>query len=193
MDTIIQDLKYAIRQLSRTPAFTLVAALTLAIGIGGNTALYTLMDAIFLRPLPEIHDDGRLVWIAPFSVRGGHAVNLSYPDFVDYRDSSGVFAQAAAFGRADLSIAIGGTPERVRGGVVSGNYFSMLGVRMTKGRGFTPDEDATPNTHPVAVISERLWRDRLGGDERVVGKTLVVNGLKFTIVGVAPERFNGAE
>src|SRR5215207_1214501 len=130
MDTLLQDLRYALRQIARTPAFTMVAVLTLAIGIGANTALYTLIDAIFLRPLPAVQNDGRLVWISPFSKHGGHALNLSYPDFLDYRDSSGVFSQAAAFGRADFALSVGDKPVRVRGGVVSGNYFSMLGVRM---------------------------------------------------------------
>ncbi len=193
MDTLLQDLRYATRQLARTPAFTVVAALTLAIGIGANTALFTLADAIFLRPLPEVHSDDRLVWIAPYNVAAGHAVYLSYPDFVDYRDSSGVFAQATAFARADLSISIGEKPERVLGAVVSGNYFSILGVRMAKGRGFTSDEDRPSDPHAVAVISHRLWQERLGGDDGVIGTSLVVNGSKFTIVGVTPERFNGAE
>jgi putative ABC transport system permease protein len=191
MDTIIQDLRYAARQLARTPAFTVIAALTLAIGIGGNTALYTLIDAIFARPLPEVHGKD-LVWIAPYSVRSGHAVSLSYPDFADYRDSK-VFSQAAAFARTDFSIAVAETPERVTGALVSGNYFSMLGVRMSKGRGFTRDEDATPNAHPVVVISHQLWQQRLAGDDAVVGQTMVINGTKFTIVGIAPDRFNGVE
>src|SRR5437868_12941319 len=94
MDTLLQDLRYAVRQIGRAPAFTVIAVLTLSLGIAANTALYTLIDAIFVRPLPAVHNDGRLVWIAPFSTRGGHALNLSYPDFLDYRDSSGVFSQA---------------------------------------------------------------------------------------------------
>ena len=193
MDTLIQDLRYAVRQLARTPSFTIVAVLTLAVGIGANTALFTMIESIFLRPLPGVHTDGRLVWIAPYTKRSGHAVNLSYPDFVAYRDASGVFANAAAFGRTEFSLSTGGTPVRVHGGIVSGGYFSLLGVRMERGRGFTPDEDRTPGTHPVAVISFRMWQERLGGDPGVVGRSLVVNGAPFTVVGVAPEQFNGVE
>ena len=104
MDNFLQDLRYALRQLARTPAFAALAVLTLAIGIGANTALYSLIEAIFVRPLPGIHNDGRLVWITPFSTRGGQALELSYPDFADYRDSTSVFAQAAAFARAEFSL-----------------------------------------------------------------------------------------
>jgi putative ABC transport system permease protein len=193
MDTLLQDLRYAVRQLARTPAFTLVAALTLAIGIGANTALFTMLEAIFVRPLPGVENHQGLVWITPYNKFGGHPLNLSYPDFADYRDSSGVFAQAAAFGRADLSVASGDSPVRVNGAVVSGNFFSLLGVRMAKGRGFTQDEDQTPGTHPVAVVSHRMWQTRLNGDADVVGRQVVINGLAFTVVGVTPERFNGVE
>ena len=104
MDTLIQDLKYAIRQLARMPMFTVVAAVTLAIGIGANTALFSLIEAVFIRPLPGVKTDGRLVWIAAYAKRGGHAVNLSYPDFISYRDEAGVFVRAAALGRTDFSL-----------------------------------------------------------------------------------------
>ncbi len=193
METFIQDLRYAVRQLARTPAFTIVAVLTLAVGIGANTALFTMLEAIFVRPLPGVRTDGRLVWISPYDKRGGHALNMSYPDFVAYRNATDVFASAAAFGRTDFSLSTGGTPVRVRGGVVSGTYFNIIGVRMERGRGFTPDEDRTPGTHPVAVISFRLWQERLGSDPSVVGRTLIVNGAPVTVVGVTPEQFNGIE
>ena len=95
METFIQDLRYAVRQLTRTPGFTAVAVLTLAVGIGANTALFTMLESIFVRPLPGVNADERLVWIAPYAKRAGHAVNLSYPDFVAYRDAE-VFEDAAA-------------------------------------------------------------------------------------------------
>src|SRR4029077_15498397 len=108
MDTLAQDFRYAVRQLTRTPAFTIVAVLTLAIGLGANTALFALANAVFSRPAPGVHNDGRIVWIAPFSTRGGHGEMMSYPDFLDYRDSSGVFEQAAAFGNVEFSLSGGG-------------------------------------------------------------------------------------
>ncbi len=193
MDTIIHDLKYALRQLGRSPAFTAVAALTLAVGIGANTALFALVEAIFVRPLPGVRGGAGLVWISPYSKRSGHALQLSYPDFRDFRDSSGVFAGAAAFGNSDLSLSAGGQPVRVRGAIVDGNYFDVLGVRMAKGRGFSVEESRTPNTHAVAIVSYRMWQERLGADVSVVGRKITVNGLAFTVVGVAPERFNGVE
>jgi len=192
METFIQDFKYAIRQLLRTPGFTAVAVLTLAVGIGANTALFTMLEAIFVRPLPGVNADERLVWIAPFDKRRGHAVNLSYPDFVAYRNAE-VFEDAAAFDRTEFSLSTGGTPVRVRGGIVSGSFFKLIGVRMERGRGFTPEEDRTPGSHPVAVISFRMWQERLGADPAVVGRKLIVNGTPVTVVGVTPERFNGIE
>lgn len=193
MDNVLRDLRYALRQLARTPAFTIVAALTLAVGIGANTALFTLLESVFVRPLPGVANRAGLVWIAPYSKRSGHALNLSYPDFRDYRDSSGLFTQAAAFGRADLSLSAGDTPVRVLGAIVDGNYFDILGVRMAKGRGFTAEENRTPGAYPVAVVTHRMWQERLGGDDNVIGRTIVLNGLAFTVVGVTPEGFNGAE
>jgi predicted permease len=192
METFIQDFKYAIRQLVRTPGFTAVAVLTLAVGIGANIALFTMLEAIFVRPLPGINADERLVWIAPHDKRRGHAVNLSYPDFVAYRNAE-VFEDAAAFDRTEFSLSTGGTPVRVRGGVVSGSFFKLIGVRMERGRGFTPEEDRTPGSHPVAVISFRMWQERLGADPGVVGRRLIVNGTPVTVVGVTPEGFNGIE
>jgi len=192
METFIQDFKYAIRQLVRTPGFTAIAVLTLAVGIGANTALFTMLEAIFVRPLPGVNADERLVWIAPHDKRRGHAVNLSYPDFVAYRNAE-VFEDAAAFDRTEFSLSTGGTPVRVRGGIVSGSFFKLIGVRMERGRGFTPEEDRTPGSHPVAVISFRMWQERLGADPGVVGRRLIVNGTPVTVVGVTPERFNGIE
>jgi putative ABC transport system permease protein len=191
VDTFLQDFRYAVRQLARTPAFTIVAALTLAIGIGANTALFTLIDAIFLRPLPGIQPRSDLVWISPYSKQSGHGLSLSYPDFRDYRDSSGVFADAAAFARIDLSLSLGDTPVLVEAAIVDGSYFDVLGVRLALGRGFTEEESTTPNAHPVAVIGHRMWQERLGAADDVLGRTIVLNGQPFTIVGVAPEKFNG--
>src|SRR6185369_1235528 len=107
-----------------------VAALTLAIGIGANTTLFTMLESIFVRPLPGVHLPSGLVWIASDDKRSGPGVNLSYPDFRDYRDSSGVFTDAAAFSRIDVSLATGDTPARVRGALVDASYFGLLGVRM---------------------------------------------------------------
>ena len=189
----MNDLRYAIRQLARTPAFTIVAALTLAVGIGANTALYTLVDAVFTRPLPGVHAAERLVWITPHSNRSGRAMNLSYPDFREFRDSSGVFAEAAAYSRTTVSLSAGDQPVRVQGVVVDGAFFKLLGVRMARGRAFSTEESTVPNTYPVVVVSDRMWHERFGGDEGVIGRSVVLNGRPFTVIGVTPEGFNGAE
>jgi predicted permease len=190
---MISDLRYALRQTGRAPAFTAVAALTLAIGIGANTALFSLGNAILARPLPEITNTSGLVWLTPTTLLGNRALMLSHADFMDYRDSTQVFAGAAAMGDAQFSIASDGEPVRVRGQWVSGAYFDVLGVRMAVGRGFLPDEDRVGEAKPVVVISSRLWQERFAGDPAVIGRRVTVNGKPFTVVGVAPERFNGAD
>jgi putative ABC transport system permease protein len=193
MDSFLQDLRYAARQLRRTPAFSVVAVLTLALGIGVNSALFSLLSAVFLQPLPGVVDAGRLVWVAGLTEPGGHATNLSYPGYVDFRDRAKSFTALAAFGDTPFSIGGGTTPERVRGQVVSGNFFTVLGTTLAAGRGFRPEEDQTPLTHPVAVISHRYWQRRFGGDPAAVGRQVIINGQPFTIVGVAPRGFNGVD
>src|SRR5688572_24252519 len=130
MDTLLQDIRYALRQLIRSPGFTLIAVLTLAVGIGANTALFTMSEAVLARPLPGIRDAERLYWLAPVNVRGGQTHVMSYPDYVDYRDRSDVFAELAAFEGTQFSLSSGGEPERVRGQIVSGNFFTVLGTPM---------------------------------------------------------------
>src|SRR5918992_620502 len=191
MDTFLQDVRYALRQLVRSPGFTVVAVMTLALGIGANAALFTMAQAVLARPLPGVRASDRLVWLAPVNVRGGQTHVMSYPDYVDYRDRSGVFAELAAFEVTRFSLSGNGEPERVRGQVVSGNFFSVLGTPMRLGRGLTAHDDRTPGAHPVVVISHDLWQRRLDADPAVIGRKLIVNGAPFTIVGVAPERFNG--
>jgi len=193
METLLQDLKYATRQLLRSPAFAIVATLTLAVGIGANTALFSLANAILARPLPEIAAPHGLVWITPVDSRGGHPLMLSYPDFLDYRDSTQAFAQASVIAHVEFAIASGGDPARVRGALVSGDYFRMLGVRFALGRGFLPEEDVVGATTSAAIISYRLWQDRFGGGTGAIGAKITIDGQSFTIVGVTPERFNGVE
>jgi predicted permease len=193
MEALLQDLKYATRQLLRSPGFALVAMLTLAVGIGANTALFSLATAILARPLPEIASPQGLVWITPVDSRAGHPLMLSYPDFLDYRDSTQAFSEASAIAHVDFAISTGGEPARVRGMLVSGDYFRMLGVRFSLGRGFLPEEDAVSAANSATVISYRLWQERFGGDPKVIGRRMTIDGLPFVVVGVAPQRFNGTE
>jgi predicted permease len=189
LQSLRQDIRFALRQLARSPGFVIVASITLALGIGANTALFTLANSILARPLPEIRDDGTLVWVTPLARQW----NMSYPNFRDLRDENDVFDGVSAFGNAPMSLSSGGTPIKVGGQLVSGNYFSLLGVRMAHGRGFLPDEDVVPGRNAVVVISHQLWQERFEGASDIVGRSIKLNGVPYTIVGVAPALFNGVE
>lgn len=189
LQSLRQDVHFALRQLARSPVFVIVASITLALGIGANTALFTIGNSILARPLPEISDAGTLAWVTPLRRQW----NMSYPNYLDLRDQNDVFDGVAAFGNASMSLSSGGTPIKVGGALVSGNYFSLLGVHMARGRGFGPDEDVVPGRNPVAVISHALWQERFEGLEDVVGRRITLNGATYTIVGVAPSLFNGVE
>ena len=191
MDSIWQDLRYATRQLLRAPGFTLVAIITLALGIGANSALFTLGLAVLDRPLPGVRPSG-LVWLTATDARSGRVLNLSYPDYLDYRAEHGAFADVAAFASTRFAFAVDRNAERVRGAVVTSNYFTVLGAPLAAGRGFVANEAKT-TAEAAAVISYDLWHRRFGGAPTALGKRVVVNGASFTIVGVAGQRFNGPE
>jgi len=194
METLIQDIRYAVRQLVRSPGFTIVATLTLAIGIGANTALFSFANSVLARPLAEIGHPEDLYWLAPSDTRGGpKALMMSYPDFLDFRDSTKVFTSAAAIGHGSFSLSSGGDPIRVHGSLVSGDYFRTLETRMALGRAFTTDDDRPDVVQPALVISHHLWQERFGGAADVLGRRVLVDGRPLTIVGVTPEKFNGAE
>jgi len=192
METLFKDLHYAVRQIAKNPAIAALVVGTLAIGIGANTALFTMADAIFTRPMPGLRQSERLVWVTPVSAAGGGGQrSLAYPDFQDYRGLRTVFEDVAAFSRLRLAVRAQGEPEQVLGQIVSANFFNVLGTRMALGRGFLPQEDSTLDAHPVTVLAHRFWQERFGGDSAILGTQIVVNGSPFTVVGVAEERFNG--
>jgi hypothetical protein len=170
----------------------------MALGIGVNAALFTMLSAVFLRPVPGTSDADRLVWVSAVTVPGGRRTNMSYPNYVAYRDGAASRVRLAAYGSAFFSVtgvqpgSAPGESERVRGEVVSANFFSVLGTRLLSGRGFLPEEDH-PGAPPVAVISARLWQRHFAADPAAIGATATINGQPFTLVGVAPHGFNGAE
>ena len=192
MDTFLQDVRYASRQLWRSPAFTIAAIATLALGIGANTGLFTLGQAILVRPMPGVLQSDRLVWLTG-ARRDYSRAAMSYPDFADYRHGLRDLVELAAV--ADMKYALGGRgePERVRGEIVSGNYFSILRTPFALGRGFIAGEDSLGNPRHVAVISHGLWQRRFDGDSTIIGREIVVNGQPLTVVGVTMNGFNGAE
>ena len=188
MDALLQDLRFAIRSLRRAPAFALAAAVTLALGIGANTAVFSLTNAVFLRPLP-VERPQELVRVLANERGAPSASNpLSYPDYLEVAALRGVFAGVAASGRAEV-VRGGGAPTR--GQFVSGNYFAVLGVRPAVGRALLPSDDAA-GAKPVAVVSHDLWTRELRGGG-VVGSELRLNGQAFTVVGVAPATFRGTD
>jgi len=188
METFWRNLQYSLRTLRKRPGFTLTVVITLALGIGANATIFTWIKAVLLEPLPGIEQPERLVevWGA---TRNNSALSLSYLDYLDYRDRNVVFSGLAAHQVQPLNLGRGGKPERVWGAVVSGNYFNVLGVKALIGRTFLPEEDRTPNSHPVAVIGYGLWQRDFGTDPKVIGRTITLNEHDFTIIGVTPKEF----
>lgn len=187
----MRDLQYAMRVLRKHPGFTAVAVVSLALGIGANTAVFSVINAIVFRPLP-VSQPEQLVHVN--AGRDGNAPVMSYPDYRDYRDRNTVLSGLIAQRIAPMSFSVqGGANARVWGYLATGNYFQTLGVNAIIGRVFTPDDDRTPGGHPVAVLSYASWKQRFGGDPQVAGRTVKINGLDFTILGVTPPGFSGTE
>ena len=190
MHDFVGDLRYALRTLVRQPGFTIVAALSLALGIGLNTTIFSVVNAVLLKDLP-IEDPDRLVEIYTGLSEDFPHLTTSYPDLVDMRAGADAFEGLAAHAMVRGIVTHDGRSELVAGEVVTANYFDLLGVRLALGREFHEDEDETEGTHPVIVLSHGLWQRRLGGDADVVGKTLRLSGVEYTVVGVAPVEFTG--
>jgi predicted permease len=200
MGTFLQDLRYALRMLRKNPAFTAVAVLTLALGIGANTAIFSLANAVMLKMLPVRNPRELVVVGDPTEVHsrrmGDPGVRVfSYPLYRDIRDGSSVFTGVLASGEAHrlrvTGDSIGEISGNTTGVLVSGNYFSVLGVNALYGRVITPDDDSGPGAHPVAVVSYGFWKNKLGENPSVVGQTLRINNYPFTVIGVAPPGFYG--
>src|SRR3954468_4745262 len=195
MSTFIQDLKYGVRLLAKTPGFTIIAALSLALGIGANTTIFTLVNAVLLNPLP-LEDPGQLVSVWTTDERntgnGLGFLQTSPMNFKDLRDQNEVFSGLTGHAGIQLNITGGtGNPEQIFGELVTGNYFSVLGAHPHIGRGFLADEDKTPGDKLVAVLGYGEWQKRYGGDPSVVGRMINLNGATFTVVGVMPKGFKG--
>ena len=186
MQTIWQDVRYGVRMLLKQPGFTLIVVLTLALGIGANTTIFTVVDALLLKPLPGIAEQGQLVQIG--ATHKGQGFNtVSYADYKDYRDQNSTFAGIAAESEQQFHLGTDNAAERVKGALVTGNYFDVLGVRPAQGRLLRPAESEVEGANPVAVISERLWRNQFGSTPNAVGQTISLNSHPYTIVGVAAE------
>jgi predicted permease len=193
-EAAVQDIRYGVRQLWRSPAFTIAALTTLALGIGANTALFTLFQAMLIRPMTGVQQSDRLIWITGARAPDNFPVNISYPDFLEYRDGLRNMVDLSVTSGGRFALSSGGQePERVHGEIVSGNYFSILRTPFALGRGFVPGEDSVGQSRNVVVLSHTIWQTRFNGDSAIVGKSVVVNGQPLTVVGVTMEGFNGPD
>src|SRR5579864_384507 len=188
---MFQDLRFALRMIRRSPGFAFLAILCLTLGIGTNTAVFSWIEGILLRPFPAVADQDRLMVLGGMARGASRATAVSWPDFLDYQKSCRLFDSFIADRLVATTLSIGDRADRAPGSVVSANYFDALGVHPILGRGFLPAEDFGRNAHPVTVISHQLWRERFGSDPNVIGRSQMLNGLPHTIVGVAPEGFLG--
>jgi predicted permease len=188
---VLQDLRYSVRVLSRSPGYPLVVIAVLALGIGANVSVFSLFKAVGLEPLPGVNGSASLgVLVA--RTGSGRIVPLSHADFRDIRTEQRAFNSMAGTMMDAFSLGLGTHGERVFGELVTGNYFSVLGVRASLGRTLQESDDITPGRHPVAVISDGLWRRAFASDPAIVGKTVQLNASPFTVVGVAEPRFQGS-
>lgn len=192
MQTLLQDLRYGLRQLLKRPGFTLLAIISMALGIGANTAIFSLVDTVVFRPLP-VRNASELQELFGTLHNGADYTLQSYLNYKDYRDRNQVFSDLIAYRIVVASLSHGGNNERVWGCVASSNYFDVLGVQPMIGRGFRPEEDQTPKSHPVAVLSYGCWQKRFASDPSIVGRTILLNNVPFNVIGVAPKGFIGTE
>ena len=190
MSTLLQDFRYALRGLRKSPGFSCVAVIILGLGIGAATTIVSLVDALYLRTLPA-KDPARLVEI--YQTRpSGEYFNLSYPDYLFYREHTHtVSGLAAHYSHAPINLATAGESREINGSVATASYFEVLGLRPRLGRFFRAEEDRVPDRDAVAVIGFGLWHSAFGGDPQVLGRVIRLNGTPFTVIGVAPRDFHG--
>lgn len=190
LEDILRDIRLSCRTLARSPVFTAVAVVTLALGIGVNTAVFTLFDIVSLRPM-MVPDPHQIVDVYSGSREYPCCNPFSFPDYLDFRETNQVFSGLIAYSPLRVHLSTDGFTERLTGELVSANYTDVLGIEPIIGRGFLPIEDQVPGRYPVAMISTRLWQERFDSRREIVGETFRVNGYTFTLVGVLPEQFKG--
>ena len=196
METLWQDIRHGLRVLLKSPGFSAVAVLSLALGIGANTTIFTIVNAILLHPLP-VKDIARVVELDTVDTKtkigfaNAEKIGMSFPNFQDYQKQGGVFSGLSCIVPLALTWSGGAEPRQVNGQLVSANYFDMLGLQPATGRYFLPDEDTKLSGNTVAVISYSFWVNKLGSDPNVVGKSLTLNAVPYAVIGVSPKGFKG--
>jgi putative ABC transport system permease protein len=195
MNTLWQDIRFAIRTMAANPGMTAVAVLSIGLGIGANTTIFTVINAVFLNPLPVRHASELVaVYTTDSNQVGGFGglLGTSRPNYRDLRDQNDTFSGLAAYTfPLQASLSAGSDPQPAFIELATGNYFDVLGVQAARGRTFSADEDLTPGAKPVVILSHGYWKRRFGGEDRAVGSTVKINGVVFTVIGVAPEGFKG--
>ncbi|UCC30283.1 MAG: ABC transporter permease, partial [Phycisphaerales bacterium] len=186
MSTLIQDLRYACRMVTRAPGFTAVVILTLALGIGANTAIFSVVDTVVLRPLPYESSDELLMVFE--TERGDDRGSVSYPNFEDWREQNRLFEEIAVFRRKSFTLLGGDEPERISGARVSAAFFPLLRIEPALGRSLRPEDDLA-GAENVCLLGHGIWQRRFGGDPGLVGNTLTLDGTSFTVVGILPPGF----
>ncbi|MDH3733013.1 MAG: ABC transporter permease [Gemmatimonadota bacterium] len=190
MEPLIRDVRYGVRSLLRAPAFTAVAIITIALGIGVNSTIFSLVNAVLFRPLP-VDSPEELVDVYGHTATSSSHDSNSYLNFVDYREQTETLSGLMAYTNFFANLSIGGSSELVIGEIVSRDYFNLLGVQPEIGRAFSPDEFVAAGANPVAILSHPFWQTRFAADPEITGRTLRLNGITYAIVGVAPEGFGG--
>src|SRR5262245_54332001 len=190
METLWQDIRFALRVLIKSPGFTIVAIMTLGLGIGANTAIFSVANAFLFRPLP-VKDADRLVVVAIQSSATSEPGQVSYLDYLDYRQQSDVFTDMTGYAIDLVGLGSSGHADRIVASYVPSNFFSMLGIHPAAGRLIAPGEGDLPKTGPVVVLGYSYWQKRFAGDPSVIGRPVSVDGLDVTIIGVVQKEFLG--
>src|SRR5277367_267357 len=191
MDTLVQDIRYGIRMLLRNPGFLITAVITLALGIGANTAIFSVVNGLLLRPLP-VQDPAQITVLAFQQQKGNILTQFSQPTYHDIRSqSSAVFSEVFAYAINLDGLSVDGKADRILTNYVSGNFFTELGIKPYAGRFILPTEGEAAGADPVMVLSYAYWKTRFGGDPGIVGRQVSVDGHPMTIVGIAPKGFVG--
>ena len=188
---MVRDIRFAARSFLKTPGLTIAAVVSIALGIAATTSVFTLVNAVLFKPMPVPHPEQL---VALYTTKTGEQFpsGFSYPDYSDYRDSAGVFSDLYAYDGVSVALSSGGEKsELIWGELVTGNYFTGLGVAPAAGRVLRPDDDRAEGAHPVAVLSHAFWQRRFGSNPGVVGTVVKLSGHDFTVVGVARKGFSG--
>ena len=193
MQRLIQDLRYGARMLLKRPGLTVIAVVTLALGIGANTAIFSLVNTVLLRPMPVDRPEQLVSLNNASSTTGEVFPTFSYPNYRDFRDRNEVLDGLLCYRFSPISLSNNGVNERMWAYLVSGNYFDVLGVKPALGRFFTQDDDRSKGAHPVTVLTYSCWQKRFGGSQDAIGRDVIVNGRSYSIIGVAQPGFQGSE